>query len=91
MSLKYATFTKTKNEKKNKCTRPKILGRNIVACYPDSNLQEFQPFNIYGTHPIPKLKIWKIPGQLSKFGTQNFMVEYNCMYPWPRPTKISTL
>ena len=45
---------KTKKEK-NKRTRPKILGRNIVVCIPDSK-QKFRPPNACGTHPIPTLK-----------------------------------
>ena len=89
MSPKDATFTKNEKKKK-KCMRPKILGRNIVGYIPDSNLRKFRPPNKCGTHPISTLKTWKIHGQLPNFGTQNFMVEYNCMYPWQQPTKMST-
>ena len=70
---------------------PEILWWNIIVCIPDSNLQKFQPINICGTHPISTLKIWKIPGQLSKFLTQNFMVKYNCMYPWPNATSTAKM
>ena len=91
MSLKYATVAKNeKRKKKNKRTRPNILGRNIVVCIPDSNLQKFRPPNTCATHPIPTLKTWKIHKQLPKFGTQNFMMGYSCMFPWQQPTKIST-
>ena len=76
MSLKYATLTKNENWKKKKRTRPKILGRNIIVCFPDSKVKKCQPFNTCETHAISTLRTWKIHGQLPKFGTQNFMVEY---------------